>query len=72
MARHVVRVHPENAGWSVADDAHRDHLGSKEEAIFRAKQRTLGENRARIVVMRHDGSVEREFQIGRPSLPSPQ
>jgi hypothetical protein len=63
-------------GWVVLDPHGRrmsDLLRSKEEAILRAKQLTMGDAKSTIRVLRDDGLVDREFQLGRPSvLPPPR
>jgi hypothetical protein len=71
MPRPVVRVQRDSLGWAVdaPNGKHDGHL-SKDEAMMRARQWVLGEERARIVVERESGGVERDIWFGRPSIPS--
>jgi hypothetical protein len=59
-------------GWAVdqPQGRHDRHL-TKEEAVLRARQLVMGEERARIEIQ-GDASdeIERDIWIGRPSIPS--
>jgi hypothetical protein len=61
-------------GWAVdeRDRPHDRHL-TKEEAILRARQLVMGEERARIQIQGDEGDeIERDIWIGRPSAPPPR
>jgi hypothetical protein len=59
-------------GWAVdqREGRHDRHL-TKEEAVLRARQLVMGEERARIEIEGDEDEIEREIWIGRPSVAPP-
>jgi hypothetical protein len=67
LGRHVYRVHPAGAGWTVAkegEEPSRGQFASRDEAIAAAIRAAESDEPAKVMIENGDGTIANEWLFG--------